>query len=213
MVKDLPTIDIRGKKYVLVSERVKYFNETYPNGSINTELISEPNDPLVIIKATIIPDIENPLRQFSDYSQAVVGDGMVNKTAALENASTSSVGRALGYMGIGVVDSIASADEMNKARSAAPRPLSAKQINWMRSTVKHYTSSPNMADAEVDKIIEEILTIKPQAVPPAKLKDAITKLSETLKDADLDHTPSDDQGYDVTDEDLEQPIDLSDVPY
>ena len=41
---------------------------------------------------------------------------MVNKTSAIENAETSAVGRALGLiMGIGVIESIASADEMNKA--------------------------------------------------------------------------------------------------
>jgi hypothetical protein len=34
-------IDIKGKKYVLVSDRVLYFNETYPNGSITTERLSE----------------------------------------------------------------------------------------------------------------------------------------------------------------------------
>ena len=32
-------IDIKGKKYVLVSDRVLYFNETYPNGSIVTQRI------------------------------------------------------------------------------------------------------------------------------------------------------------------------------
>lgn len=30
-------IDIKGKKYVLVSDRIIYFNETYPNGSIVTD--------------------------------------------------------------------------------------------------------------------------------------------------------------------------------
>ena len=29
-------IDIKGKKYVLVSDRVLYFNENYPNGCIQT---------------------------------------------------------------------------------------------------------------------------------------------------------------------------------
>ena len=33
----------------------------------------------------------------------------------LENAETSAVGRALGFLGIGSVESIASADEVNKA--------------------------------------------------------------------------------------------------
>lgn len=34
-------IDIKGKEYVLVKDRVLYFNEVYPNGSITTERLSE----------------------------------------------------------------------------------------------------------------------------------------------------------------------------
>ena len=35
----------------------------------------------------------------------------------MENAETSAVGRALAMMGIGVIDSIASVDELNKAKN------------------------------------------------------------------------------------------------
>lgn len=110
-------IDIKWKKYVLVSDRVLYFNETYPNGSITTERFSEWE--LEIVKATIIPDCEQPWRQFTGYSQAKWGDGFINKTSALENAETSAVGRALAMMWIGVIDSIASLDEINKAENTA----------------------------------------------------------------------------------------------
>lgn len=108
-------ISIKGKNYVLVSDRIIYFNETYPNGSITTELVSEAISDHIIIKATVLPDSTNPQRIFTGYSQATKGDGMVNKTAALENAETSAVGRALAMMSIGVLDSVASADEMVKA--------------------------------------------------------------------------------------------------
>lgn len=110
-------IDIKGKKYVLVSDRVLAFNEMYKNGSIVTELISPVDSERVVVKATVTPDV-SVNRSFTGYSQAVIGQGMVNTTAALENAETSAVGRALGMMGIGVLDSIASADEMNKSLNA-----------------------------------------------------------------------------------------------
>lgn len=105
-------VDIKGKKYVLVSDRILYFNEVYTKGAITTELLSNPADTRVVIRATVSPD---GLRTFTGHSQAVVGEGMVNKTAALENAETSAVGRALAMMGIGVIESVASADEMRKA--------------------------------------------------------------------------------------------------
>lgn len=115
-------INIKGKQYVLVSDRILYFNESYPDGSIECELISEPGDKMVVMRAIVTPDAHNPVRAFTGYSQATWGDGMVNKTSALENCETSAVGRALAMMGIGVIDSIASVDEIKKAEQPAYQP-------------------------------------------------------------------------------------------
>ena len=106
-------IDIKGKKYILISDRVIFFNETYPNGCIQTEQLESTDR--VEFKAIVIPDASEPARFFTGHSQAVWGEGYINKSSALENAETSAVGRALGMMGIGVLDSIASVDEINKA--------------------------------------------------------------------------------------------------
>ena len=113
-------IDIKGKDYVMVKDRVIYFNKNYDNGSIMTELVSDVESERVVIKAAVRPNMENPERVFTGYSQAKIGDGYINKTSALENAETSAVGRALALMGIGVLDSVASADELNKSGTAQP---------------------------------------------------------------------------------------------
>lgn len=122
------TIKIKGKDYVLVKDRVAFFNENFPKGAIVTQLLSEPDSGQIVIKAMVFPEgvtaqkIDGETiylgRYFVGHSQAKIGDGVVNKTAALENAETSAVGRALGMMGIGVIDSIASADEMKKATNS-----------------------------------------------------------------------------------------------
>jgi hypothetical protein len=106
---------LKGKKYVQVVDRIDYFNETFDNGSIRTKLLSSPDKTHYVVIAKVIPDITTPERYFSGLSQAKLGDPGANKDAALENAETSAVGRALGMMGIGVIDSVASADEMTKA--------------------------------------------------------------------------------------------------
>jgi hypothetical protein len=53
---------------------------------------------------------------------------MINKTSYVENCETSAVGRALGFLGIGIETSIATADEVsmavNKQQYAAPAPES-----------------------------------------------------------------------------------------
>lgn len=116
-------IDIKGKKYILVSDRVLYFNETYPNGSIQTKI--EDDGTKVLASAKVTPDCKFPERFFTGHSQATWGDGYINKTSALENAETSAVGRALALIGIGVIDSIASVDEIKKTEVV--RPYNAPQ--------------------------------------------------------------------------------------
>ena len=120
-------IDIKWKKYVLVSDRVLYFNETYPNWSIQTT--RETVWDMEIVKAFVVPDVSQPNRMFTWYSQAKRWDGFINKTSALENAETSAVGRALAFMGIWVIDSIASVDEINKAENTA-KATPKKVNNW-----------------------------------------------------------------------------------
>jgi len=171
-------INIKGKKYVLVSDRVIYFNENYINGSITSELISMPESDQVIIKATVYPDVGQPQRYFTGYSQAVKGDGMVNKTAALENAETSAIGRALAMMGIGVLDSIASADELNKAQSSTRtqtyKLATPNQIRWIRDTVQMQTGLSD--NSQIDKWILSNLTIAVEKIPSLKVKDAVDKI-------------------------------------
>lgn len=131
-------ISIKGNAYVLVSDRVLHFNENYPNGSISTELVSDATADMVVVKATVLPDCDAPQRMFTGYSQATWGDGMVNKTAALENCETSAVGRALGFMGIGVIDSVASADEMNKAMTQPARKTVDKRVEKYSENMCEY---------------------------------------------------------------------------
>lgn len=110
-------VKIQGKDYVLVSDRVIFFNENYPEGCITTELIRF-EDKQIIIKAVVYPEgVGEGKRFFTGYAQEIEGQGYINKTSALENAETSAVGRALAMMGIGVIDSIASVDEINKAKN------------------------------------------------------------------------------------------------
>lgn len=121
-------IKIQGKEYVLVADRVVAFNQMYPEGYISTDLLSPPEADMVVIKATVTPDVEKPERKFTGYSQAKWGAGLVNRTSALENAETSAVGRALAMMGIGVVDTMASADEINKAHAQeSPHEMEQKE--------------------------------------------------------------------------------------
>lgn len=116
MLKDanasIKTTDIKGTDYAEVSERVKAFRSICPNGSIQTELIKD-EDGKCIFKATV-----------SDMAGEILGTGyayekesssFINKTSYIENCETSAVGRALGFVGIGIDAGIASYEEKANA--------------------------------------------------------------------------------------------------
>ena len=103
--------DIKGKNYATVNERVKAFREICPNATISTELIKE-QDGECIFKASIYED--NVLIA-TGYAREEKGNGYINKLSHLENCETSAVGRALGFLGLGIEDEIATADEVKNA--------------------------------------------------------------------------------------------------
>ena len=108
------TIDIHGKPYVMVKDRVIHFNGEYPNGCIRSKLVDRINN-IVIFEAKVIPDVDKPERYFTGHAEEEIGSSQINKTSALENCETSAVGRALAMMGIGADESFASADEVANA--------------------------------------------------------------------------------------------------
>ena len=108
------TIDIHGKTYVMVKDRVIHFNNEYPNGCIRSKLVDR-IDSVVIFEATVIPDVDKPERFFTGHAEEEIGSSQINQTSALENCETSAIGRALAMMGIGVNESFASGDEVANA--------------------------------------------------------------------------------------------------
>ena len=107
----MKTIDIKGKPYVCVNERIKEFRAQYPDWSLESELVSV-SEETCIIKATI--KNEDGIIKATGYAQEDRNNkmSMVNKTSYIENCETSAWGRALGNLGIGIDASIASAEEV-----------------------------------------------------------------------------------------------------
>ena len=110
--KALEKVDIKGKGYVLVTERIKAFRKICPNGSVTTEIVSL-EDGVVTMKATITDDEGHILG--TGLAQEKEANGYINKTSFIENCETSAVGRALGFVGIGIDASMASAEEVANA--------------------------------------------------------------------------------------------------
>lgn len=108
----LASIPVKGRNYVQVNERIKAFRMICPNGSITTDIVSM-SDGIVTMKTTIADD--GGMILSTGYAQEKETSSFINKTSYIENCETSSVGRALGFLGIGIDGSMASAEEVANA--------------------------------------------------------------------------------------------------
>ena len=110
--QQIQTTSIKGKEYAPVSERVRAFRNILPEWRIQTKIVSFDEGEWVL-QAEVQDD--GGVTQSTAHASEKVGVGNINKTSALENAETSAVGRALGFLGVGIAASIASADEVTNA--------------------------------------------------------------------------------------------------
>jgi hypothetical protein len=103
-------VDIHGKQYITVAERVQALHETIKDKTISITTEFLPIDDMVVCKASVrIGD------NFFTGTSAANPSKTIEKQSPYEVAETSAVGRALGFAGFGIVEGIASADEMVKA--------------------------------------------------------------------------------------------------
>ena len=104
---------IHDRAYVTVAERVKAIHESKTPFDITTEVIQ--HEPTVVVKATVrVFQGDGSHLAFTGISAANPSKA-IEKQSPYEVAETSAVGRALGFAGYGLVDDIATANEMVKA--------------------------------------------------------------------------------------------------
>ena len=127
------TIDIKGKEYAEVNQRIKAFRMICPNGSIETELLSNENG-VCVFKATIKDEYGKVLGTGTAYEKE--DSSFINKTSYIENCETSAVGRALGMCGLGIDVSVASAEEVANAIQNQ-EPTQEEADNYVMTFGKH----------------------------------------------------------------------------
>jgi len=107
-------IEIHGKQYFTVAERVNQLRESFPIDSgfgISTELISI-DAQKVVFKSEVI-DAEGKIIGVG-HAMEEFGSTQINQTSAVENCETSAIGRALAACGFAGTE-YASADEVQNA--------------------------------------------------------------------------------------------------
>lgn len=143
--KEISTIDVKGKQYAEVPQRIKAFRKLFPNGSIETEIVSL-DEKRVVMKCTVKDENGKVLAIAHAYENE--GSSFINKTSFIENCCTSCTGRALGYLGIGIDTSVASYEEVANAIE------NQKKIDNVKvQALEKAISNNNIPSERVNKIL------------------------------------------------------------
>ena len=106
-------VNIKGKNYRLVADRVKQFRADYEGHRLETEMLHFDGSQL-ILKVSVLDS--NGSVVADGIAAEKVGSSNINQTSFAENCQTSAVGRALAFLDENLMgDSLPSADEMSGA--------------------------------------------------------------------------------------------------
>ena len=132
-------VNIHGKEYYTVVERLKMLKNDFKiNYSLTTELLQCDNE-RVVVKATLSIDGN----EYTGLAEETRSANKINKTSAVENGETSAIGRALssaGYYGT----EFCSANELEGALAQQEKKL----INALEKVEKKYAKPDAEPDAE-----------------------------------------------------------------
>ena len=129
----MKTINIKGKEYIEVNERLKHFRAHYRGYSLVSEVLDKTENS-VLIKATILDNEGRAIA--TGLAEEEKGSTFINKTSYVENCETSAWGRALANFGIGLDTSVASADEVNNAIANQKKPAKKDTPSGLKKLTK-----------------------------------------------------------------------------
>lgn len=162
------TTNIRGKQYVEVNERIKFFRqeEQYKNWGILTEFPVLDSEQCLCLCTITTPDGQIVAQ---GHAHEEKGSSNINKTSYVENCETSAVGRALAMLGIGIDTSIASANEVEDAI--------AKQQTMVDNP--HVQKLAKKLDAPVENIMDKAVSYIKSQTDKQKAFDSVMKKYES----------------------------------
>lgn len=223
----IKTTDIKGKDYAEVNQRIKAFRMVYPNGTIETEMISNENG-VCIFKAKVgytTTIFENDKIR-TEYTLLGTGtayekedSSFINKTSYIENCETSAVGRALGMCGFGIDVSVASAEEVQNAiqnQTVTQEEADNYKLTFGKHQGKKLTEVPkeyiewllrNSKDERMIKLIELATGIVvPSEEEQKEILELLGKIQDLSieKDIDLEEVKNKFKVNDLTEMSIEQ---------
>lgn len=181
--KEIKLIDIKGKNYAVVSERINAFRKLFPNGTIETKIIDCENG-VVLMRAEILNEDGKLLA--TGYAQEKESSSFINNTSYIENCETSAVGRALSMLGVIGGDSVASAEEVG---NEIKQQESVKKVNKETGEVEEkkvlYATQEQVEKIKellpVERIVKLLQAFKIERLEDLTIQDASKVIAKELK--------------------------------
>jgi len=165
--------------YVDVATRLKMALEQYPELRIqetNREFVEVGDRTFLICTVTVWRSPDDPFPSIASAWEPVPGLTAYTKNSELMTGMTSAVGRCLGYMGIGVKSSLASANEVANRHTEASESPSRAPVG---SKAAVGTDGPSKAQLG-------LLSALKYTGPTPNTKADASRLIDTLKKAQQD---------------------------
>lgn len=134
-VSKIPSIPIKGKNYSVVVERHKHLLQSFPEARFNEEILYHDNDRVIVKVELYIGDTIYSVGHAEEFRNS----SYINKTSALENASTSALGRCLATFGLSGSE-FASAEELVNALNNQGE----KKQNSIKEKIKECTNQTKL---------------------------------------------------------------------
>jgi hypothetical protein len=192
--EEMNFMDIKGKNYAMVPERVKAFRMLFPEGFIRTEIMSlEDGECVMQAKAGYYMEDGKEIILGTGMAYEKESNGYINKTSYIENCETSAVGRALGFLALGIDGGgICSAEELTNAisnqkvtpiKEAKGDPQTAA---YLKSSTKLMMEAFGIQDeAEMKKKLMEMKKslVESKIIPDVKFNEMTVAQAEEMVEA------------------------------
>ena len=176
----MPGFDM--KDYVPVNERVEQFYRTYPEGSIQSEIV-ELTDKRVTIKAFAYRTPTDPRPGIGHSSLDIPGATPYTRGSEIENAETSSWGRAIAALGFEVKRGMASAEEVRNKNGQRPAPKPAGPSDEQIRARYAWAKALGWSDAALD----DAMAARTGATPMDATDAAWKAFARQLRDGEIQH--------------------------
>jgi len=147
-------------QYATVADRLEHFYSRFPEGRINTELVTR-EDGEITFKALVYRSAAETLPAATGWASEREGDSDITTVACLENTETSAVGRALANLGFTASSKRPSREEMEKAERVR-RSLS------FHDAKRRDTVNPHTAGEALDDVLHLLSKAETKGLPPRR---------------------------------------------